>query len=94
MSGNQYVYVVETTSDKLVTKNRKEATSSFNYYVEKFEKDGWLAFDDWKLPSGQLHRHVKRGDRQVVCQLNQFRLFDRSASVRMTAWVIKWAKHD
>ena len=93
MSGNQYVYVVETTPYvKLVTKNRKEAIASFTHYVARFESDEWLCFDSFKLPSGQLHKYVRRGDRSVVVETRDFQLFERSCSIKVTAWVIKWAK--
>ena len=99
MSGNQYVYVVELderlrSTIKLVTKNRKEAFSSYMQQSDKLRGMGFTVMDHFKLDHGKTHQYVRPGSRDVCIRMVRFRKQDVDIVVRITAWVIKWAKEE
>lgn len=99
MSGNQYVYVVEVderlrSNVKLVTKNRKEALSSYMHHTEKIRTMGFTVMDHFQLARGKTHQYVRPASRDVCIRMARFRKQDVDIVVRITAWVIKWAKEE
>lgn len=99
MSGNQYVYVVEVderlrSNVKLVTKNRKEAFASYMQSTDRLRSQGYSVMDHFELPRGKTKLYVKPGSRNVCIRMVRFRKSDVDVVVRITAWVIKWAKEE
>lgn len=101
MSGNQYVYVVEVderlrSSVQLVTKNRKDALGSYMNQTKRFYSQGFTVMDHFEIHRGKTHQYVKimPGSRSVCVRMARFRKSDVDVVVRITAWVIKWAKDE
>ena len=99
MSGNQYVYVVELderlrSNIKLVTKNRKEAFDSYMNCSDRLRAQGFTVMDHFMLPHGKTKLYVKPGSRDVCIRMIRYRKSDVDIVVRITAWVIKWAKEE
>jgi len=99
MSGNQYVYVVELderlrSNVKLVTKNRTEAFASYLNQSNRLRGQGFTVMDHFMLKHGTTKLYVKPGSRDVCIRMIRYRKQDVDIVVRITAWVIKWAKEE
>ncbi len=99
MSGNQYVYVVEVderlrSNIQLVTKNRREAILAYLHRTDKFYAQGFTMMDHFEIHRGKMQQYVKPGSRNVCVRMVRFRKSDVDVVVRITAWVIKWAKDE
>jgi hypothetical protein len=99
MSGNQYVYVVELDSKlrsnvKLVTKNRREAMSSYEGQFNRLRGEGYTVMDHFEIKPGQMHIYVRPHSRDVCIRMVRFRKQEVDVVIRVTAWVIKWAKDE
>jgi len=93
------VYVVELderlrSTVKLVTKNRKEAFASYMQSTDRLRGQGYTIMDHFQLPHGKTKLYVKPGSRNVCIRMARFRKSDVDIVVRITAWVIKWAKDE
>jgi hypothetical protein len=93
------VYVVEVderlrSNVKLVTKNRKEAFASYMQSNDRLRGQGFTCMDHFEIPRGKTKLYVRRGSRDVCIRMVRFRKFDVDVVVRITAWVIKWAKEE
>jgi hypothetical protein len=99
MSGNQYVYVVEIETKnrstvELVTKNLKEADAAYSTRSLRFRGEGWRVDDFFQIKRGEMWRYVKPGSRNVCIKFVRLMNGEFMAIVRITAWVIKWAKDE
>jgi len=99
MSGNQYVYVVEVderlrSNVHLVTKNRQEAIQSYLHRSQRLYAQGYTMMDHFEILAGKMHQYVKPGSRNVCVRMVRYRKQDVDIVVRITAWVIKWAKEE
>lgn len=99
MSGNQYVYVVEVdeklrSNVHLVTKNRREAISAYMARTERLRSQGFTLMDHFEIKPGKMQQYVKPHSRDVCVRMARFRKQEVDVVVRITAWVIKWAKDE
>ena len=99
MSGNQYVYVVEVderlrSTVNLVTKNRKEAIAAYLRRTERLYAQGFTMMDHFEILGGKMQHYVRQGSRNVCVRMSRYRKVDLDIVVRITAWVIKWAKDE
>lgn len=99
MSGNQYIYVVEVderlrSNVQLVTKNRKEAIGQHITRTQRLYGQGFTLMDQFEILPGKMYQYVRPGSRDVCVRMSRYRKQDVDIVVRITAWVIKWAKEE